>query len=352
MATLYGHNLGCGSAPSEIVMMTQIVELEQELSDWQQSLPPPLFLRSSANLSSGDFTDDYTMERFRMILTLRYLHVQLLLHRPSLTRSLGNRAAESGLSLRPQKSVNQMQAAFNRACVRMAEEVVEINYVTLTTPSMGRHLIGAWWFTLYYSTCIHRGLSSHIPASNDSDADCCCWHAFPVFNAALVIFGSLLLPEEDSAAGTDAVSSRVERTKQFLDKAIEALVRLDAGNHVLNRCVDYLKQLVRLADGWCTFSLRFPGSFHAFHLLSPLTRRRSTAPPPQMSGPPLLHHEHPPSIPVSGDGGVAPDLFARQPIFFEESHPGFEDELELGHYFATEFQRWFEQFPAQQSCLP
>ena len=41
-----------------------------------------------------------------------------------------------------------------------------------------------------------------------------------------------------------------------------------------------------------------------------------------------------------GEGEV-PDLFGRhQPML------GFEDELELGHYFATEFQRWFEQFPA------
>jgi hypothetical protein len=42
---------------------------------------------------------------------------------------------------------------------------------------------------------------------------------------------------------------------------------------------------------------------------------------------------------------VAPDLFARQPPLFDKSPPGFEDELELGHYFATEFQRWFGQFP-------
>jgi hypothetical protein len=160
MATLYGHNLGCGGTPSEIVMMTQIVELEQELSDWQQSLPPSLFLRSSANLPSEDFTEDYTMERFRMILTHRYLHVQLLLHRPSLTRSLGKGPAESGPSLRPQKSVSQMQAAFNRTCVRMAEEVVEITYAVLTTPSMGRYLIGAWWFTMYYSK--HSASRSHI----------------------------------------------------------------------------------------------------------------------------------------------------------------------------------------------
>ncbi len=152
MATLYGHNLGCGDGPSEIVMMTQIVELEQELSDWQQSLPPPLFLRSSSNLPSGDNTEDYAMERFRLILTLRHLNVQLLLHRPSLTKSLANvvSPAELGPSIRPPKSLNQMQVNFNRTCVRVAEETIDIIHSVLTGPSIGRHLIGAWWFTLYY----------------------------------------------------------------------------------------------------------------------------------------------------------------------------------------------------------
>jgi hypothetical protein len=72
----------------------------------------------------------------------------------------------------------------------------------------------------------------------------------------------------------------------------------------------------------------------------------------EMLGSSPLHHGNSPAVPVCGVGDLAPDVFARQPMLFEQSPPGFEDELELGHYFATEFQRWFEQFPAQQPCLP
>jgi hypothetical protein len=152
MANLYGHNLGCGNGPSEVVMMTQIVELEQELRDWQQSLPPSLVLRSSSQLLSDDYTiDDYTLERFRLILTLRYLSVQLLLHRPSLTKSLANvnSAAQPGPS-----SISQMQVNFNRTCVRVAEEIVDMLHSALTRPSLGRGVIGAWWFTMYYGACL------------------------------------------------------------------------------------------------------------------------------------------------------------------------------------------------------
>jgi hypothetical protein len=59
------------------------------------------------------------------------------------------------------------------------------------------------------------------------------------------------------------------------------------------------------------------------------------------------HHEHGPSVTDLGSGGMPAELFAQQPMLFEKSPAGFEDELELGHYFATEFQRWFDQFPQQ-----
>jgi hypothetical protein len=46
------------------------------------------------------------------------------------------------------------------------------------------------------------------------------------------------------------MSDRIERTRQYLDKAIEALAPLDAGNHLLNRCIGYLRQLAMLANDW------------------------------------------------------------------------------------------------------
>lgn len=61
----------------------------------------------------------------------------------------------------------------------------------------------------------------------------------------------------------------------------------------------------------------------------------------------FTHQERPFSVPVDGSGDMHSQLFAQQPMLFEKSPTGFEDELELGHYFATEFQRWFDQFPSQ-----
>lgn len=150
-ATLYGHNLGCDEPPSETRMVTHIFQLEQELNDWQSLLSQPLFLRTPSCLPTAGVPDSPIIERFRVVLTLRYLNVQLLLHRPVLTASLDSCAQQPSPLLSTQKSVDQMQMNFKRTCVRVAEEIIEIIYRILTTPSLGRHLLGAWWFTLYYS---------------------------------------------------------------------------------------------------------------------------------------------------------------------------------------------------------
>lgn len=150
MGALYGHNLGCDEPPSETQMVTQIFQLEQELNDWQNQLPPELHLQSSSNLPDESNLDDPVLERFRVILSMRYLNTQLLLHRPCLTKSLGGLTGDSHPPLQRQRSTSQLQTNFNRACVQAAEDSIAILYAVLTKPGLGSQLIGAWWFTLYY----------------------------------------------------------------------------------------------------------------------------------------------------------------------------------------------------------
>lgn len=89
---------------------------------------------------------DDILERFRVVLSLRYLSVQLLLYRPVLADSLAR-----GTNGEKQRSVSKVQANFNFMCVQVAEDIINIIHAVLTKPGLGRHLMGAWWFTLYYS---------------------------------------------------------------------------------------------------------------------------------------------------------------------------------------------------------
>ncbi|VTO81501.1 unnamed protein product [Fusarium graminearum] len=255
IVSLYGSNLGCEDQASDTSTMTYIIQFEQELTDWQNSLPHRLSLRSTNEVAQADMHDS-TIERFRIILTLRHLNVQLLLHRPMFIRSLGALHKDPKMPHRNAGSVNSMQASFDRVFVQAAESTIDIIYSVLTRPDHGRHLIGAWWFTLYYA-----------------------------FSAALAVFGGLLISLDLEDEFTSA--NRLDKGK----KIVNAWVCADTRPHQeVNSEIQYLESN--------------PFGAGSFDLESDLL---STM--PQWEGPAL----------------------------------NLGDELELGHFFASDSQRWFER---------
>lgn len=64
------------------------------------------------------------------------------------------------------------------------------------------------------------------------------------FNAALVIFASLMIISASKEPLNDtSVGIKVNHSRPYIENAIEALRRLDSGNRVIERCVEYLSQL-------------------------------------------------------------------------------------------------------------
>ncbi|EEU34766.1 uncharacterized protein NECHADRAFT_44681, partial [Fusarium vanettenii 77-13-4] len=276
ITTLYGSNLGCDEQPTETVTMTSIIQFGQELTEWQHNLPPQLALRSSTDLPKEGEIQDSTTERVRLILTLRYLNVQLLLHRPTFIRSLGALLRDPMTSTRNPAPVNHMQSSFDRTFVQVAENIIEIIYTVLTRPDLGRHLIGAWWFTLYYA-----------------------------FSAALAIFGSLVIFQDNDVEGVHD-TDRLERAKRSLTQASEALLRMGTENMIISRCVDFLQQLLRAVNAWGKSTILLKRCLE------------------------------------NGNFDLESDLFSTMPAF-DASAVGLGDDIELGHFFAADFQRWFER---------
>ncbi|KAJ3460853.1 hypothetical protein MRS44_011720 [Fusarium solani] len=288
ITTLYGSNLGCDEQPTETVTVTSIIQFGQELTDWQNNLPPQLSLRSSADLPREGEIQDLTTERVRLILTLRYLNVQLLLHRPTFIRSLGALLRDPMIPTRNPAPVNHMQSNFDRTFVQVAENIIEIIYTVLTRPDLGRHLIGAWWFSLYYA-----------------------------FSAALAIFGSLVIFQDNDVEGVHN-TDRLQRAKRSLTQASEALLRMGTENMIISRCVDFLQQFLRAVNAWDSMSPQTLSSFG-----------QSTAPEA------IARSEN-------GNFDLESDLFSTMPEF-DASAVGLGDDIELGHFFAVDFQRWFER---------
>ncbi|KXJ90070.1 fungal-specific transcription factor domain-domain-containing protein [Microdochium bolleyi] len=275
IASVYGHNIEHEEL-SNPDLMTRIIQLEQDLDQWRASLPAPLALRVSSPSIGGidpamgaggggdrpDMTSPATaspgtpglflqVDKFRNILTLRYLNTKLLLLRPILTNTLHAKylvedqqgQAQQGGAANPfapspggggvgsahhrRRSLGYMQSNyFTAACFRGAVDTISIIHAAVTRPELGKHMLGAWWFTLCYA-----------------------------FNASLTIFGILLLiPDAEQDHGSSAAVSNgynpreEEEGRDALTKAIEALGALASDNALVDRCVEHLRQLVHLID--------------------------------------------------------------------------------------------------------
>lgn len=146
MARIYGHNVEFEDL-SETELITRIIQLEQELVQWQNQLPRQLRLRTSASLPSS--LDDPCAEKLRIVLTLRYFNTQLLLLRPVLTNLLQSRL-KAGARTEDQDSISTIQKNLTTSCFKAAVEAISIIHAVITRKELGKHLLGAWWFTLYY----------------------------------------------------------------------------------------------------------------------------------------------------------------------------------------------------------
>ncbi len=155
LAKLYDNNMGCQNIDYNHGLAGTVFQLSQELEDWQKSLPSAMSVWSAAKLASNrEHTqnetqareDDPVLVRFHLILTLRYLYVQILLYRPVLIFVLkdkveGNATASHGY---------RIVTVFAQNCLTAAEDIIRLSHNILTCPTMGTRVLGAWWYTYYY----------------------------------------------------------------------------------------------------------------------------------------------------------------------------------------------------------
>ncbi len=123
--------------------------MEQQLVDWKRLLPPNMDLIRSQDLSS-EGEEPAESERFRIILTLRYHNLRILIHRLIVVKFLDmsgkNTTDDQQLALLQQIGSNSVQI-----CVQSATEIISIVNLVVHAAGVRRTLLGAWWFSLYYS---------------------------------------------------------------------------------------------------------------------------------------------------------------------------------------------------------
>lgn len=152
---LYGQNIGCDTPISVSETVAHIFSMEQHLFTWERSLHTSLQLVSATILNQMPLhqtspSPQYFSWKFRVILTLRYLNLRVLLHRPVLVRFIAaSRYTDrdpQDLKILQQIGINSMQIV-----TESAMEIIDIVSRVVLEPGWKQSLLGAWWFSLYYS---------------------------------------------------------------------------------------------------------------------------------------------------------------------------------------------------------
>ncbi|CAK7201351.1 hypothetical protein SEUCBS139899_004055 [Sporothrix eucalyptigena] len=227
---LYDGNTGCGNVASSFDLVGQILRMERQLASWRRSLPSALQLLSAADVATllqhSEIPFDVAAERFRVIMTLRYLNLRILINRPILVRFLeAGTGTENDGRLQNQDTnhneddgevLEQNGLSSVQRCVQASVEILGIVHTIVHGPKASQRLLGSWWFTLYYS-----------------------------FNAALVLFAASFVPV---TASSNSGNTSPSALRTHLDKAVDTLQHFERGNRMVERCSKYLERLGCVLD--------------------------------------------------------------------------------------------------------
>ncbi|KAF2154754.1 hypothetical protein K461DRAFT_101621 [Myriangium duriaei CBS 260.36] len=219
IARLYNHNLGYGLTLEEAELNLRVFQLEQEMSEWQAFQDSRLRIWSAVGMPDIAASKDRVAIRCRNVLTLRHLHLEILLHRPFMIKALDKQVNPASQRPLP-ASVAHMANASIRKCVHSARTIISIVGAALCRSDAENDILGAWWFSLFY-----------------------------VFNAALTVFGGILIKSVDNEDQTGpSLHERISQARGSLEEATRALRALDRENRTVQKCEEYLKALLQALE--------------------------------------------------------------------------------------------------------
>ncbi|KAL2833911.1 fungal-specific transcription factor domain-containing protein [Aspergillus cavernicola] len=211
---LYDGNLGSNEKILNYELITRILRMRHLLEEWIPQLPGHMFLIRGQDCAA-QLGKDPAIDRFRIILTLRYHNLRILIHRVVLVR-LCEWIDDFDIQDHDILVLQDVTRSTVQVTIDSATEIINIVRTVVESQSVRRGLLGAWWFTLYYT-----------------------------FDAALVLFTILLLAKRSSFVDLCPPKSPDSLKQTFLS-CIEPLRRLDEGNRTIDKCCRCLQTLAEV----------------------------------------------------------------------------------------------------------
>jgi hypothetical protein len=223
---IYNQNVSSRRQLKPDQLFSKVLKLEQDLARWKQELPAELRLIKRENLQDKQ-VQSLTFSRLPVVLTLRYLNVRVLLHRAVLAKILDDIEALTSTS-DESSFLNVMGHVYLRVCVDSAMEIIELTHAFSRRPD----ILPAWWFAAYFG----KSIVTATPRSFLTSL---------VFNAALIIFGAVVVQSKGSREV--CLTSNLQLV-QCLQKALEALENIGKETRLVRRCSKYLVKLIQISS--------------------------------------------------------------------------------------------------------
>lgn len=228
--SIYQNNIGVDTGLSDTELLRRILSVEQSLNTWKSELPAELHIRSKDDIMQC-LSDSSLFSHLSIVITMRYLMIRLLLHRPVVTRFL-NCKQEQGAS-RSSEVLELFGGPNLKLGVRSASEIIDIIF----SFSEHQHLmLTTWWFSIYYRKF---AFVSHFYRPFGLT------YTREVFSASLVVFSAMVLKHQHSTLLLCQENLELSST---LLKAVKALERFGSDTRMVARCLKHLQKLAEFAE--------------------------------------------------------------------------------------------------------
>jgi hypothetical protein len=154
LATQYAANVEeSGPDQDDMASLKASGELRKRLKIWDASLPSTLQLSGSV---SAILSENTQVNRLRVILTLRYHNLFILIHKPLLRTTISQIFTKEGAPGGPGLPYStQLAIAEAHECMRCADLTINIVHGIITVDATSRNNLGVGFFTLYYGKPLH-----------------------------------------------------------------------------------------------------------------------------------------------------------------------------------------------------
>jgi hypothetical protein len=144
----YGANMEIEDLDSdELASLQASGVFRKKLRTWSAQLPSHMRL---CDIGSEMLSENNQINRLRVILSLRYHNVIILVHRPLFSAALRSMFCVDTLANQVSPYLMQLVIAEAQECIQSAESTIKIVHTVVSLDATSRNNLGVGFFTLYY----------------------------------------------------------------------------------------------------------------------------------------------------------------------------------------------------------